>query len=305
MTFESDAAELHEVLASASGHAQPAGALAPGFSLSTEGQAMQLPDANARRGERESNRAVLAQVLYSALRNGASASEVRESFREALFDAVRRIRNEDGLTVNQAARDYGVRRNDLASKDVDDQLDVAILRVAMKVVTIVQRHGVKTQNGWEMTHEQIHAELDAGGGGLWATLIRTYPRDAFRYVMERVLKSNGVSEPETGRVAVPEKSFFPAVKLSEAIPYAHFSVGEYVDVVNDVVSEMKSVAYRAGLRLRQSPRTRDAAYASLQIKWNGDACSLVDALRAVAQGACNEGESLTLVVGARKARKDV
>jgi hypothetical protein len=243
----------------------------------------------------------LAQVLYSALRGGSPASELRESFREALFDAVRRIRNEDGLTVNQAARDYGVRRNDLASTDVDDQLDVAILRVAMQVVTLIQTRGVKTPNGFEMTHEQVHAALEAEGEGLWTTLSRTYPREAFRYVIERVLKSDGASELSSGRIAVQARSFFPAVKLGEAIPYAHFSVGEYVEVVSAVVSEMKTLAYRTGLRLRQSPRTRDAAYASLKIRWKGDACSLVDALRAAAQGAGDEGESLTVIVGARKA----
>lgn len=302
MAFESVAAE-HHVGARVSSNAVGAqGAPAPGDAPEdAPDDGAQLSDAQPSRGQQEDIRAILAQVAYSGLRHGTSASELREAFRDALFDAVRRIRNEDGLTVNQAARDYGVRRNDLASTDVDDQLDVAILRVAMKVVTLIQSGGERTANGFEMTTEQIRAALEADGDGLWTTLSRTYPRDAFRYVIERVLKSNGASELESGRIAVHIQSFFPAVKLSEAIPYAHFSVGEYVDVVSAVVSEMKTVAYRSGLRLRQSPRTRDAAYASLKIKWNGDACSLVDSLRALAQGAGDEGEALTVIVGARKA----
>lgn len=255
----------------------------------------------ARLAQREDNRALIAEVLYHALRHGASAPELRESFKEGLFDAVRRIRNEDGLTVNQAAKDYGVRRNDLASTDVDDQLDVAILRVAMRVVTLIQTQGVKSSEGMMMTHAQIQQALDADRSGLWTTLVRTYPRDALRHVVERVLKSNGAWEPTPGVVAVEAKSFFPPTKLGEAIPYAHFSVGEYLSVVSGVVREMKSAAYRAGLRLRQAPRTKDAAYASLTIKWRGDARSLVDALREVAQGATDEGQTLNVIVGARMA----
>lgn len=300
MTLESECAEHREVAVVATDRARRSAQPEAMVGEAADEHGTRAADA-AGKEQRENNRAILAQVLYSALREGTSAAALRESFREALFDAVRRIRNEDGLTVNQAARDYGVRRNDLASTDVDDQLDVAILRVAMHVVTLIQSQGEKTSHGFEMTLPQIQAALDAEGEGLWTTLSRTYPRDAFRYVMERVLKSSGATELESGRIAVRERSFFPAVKLSEAIPYAHFSVGEYVEVVSAVVSEMKTMAYRTGLRLRQSPRTRGAAYASLKIKWKGDACSLVDSLREMAQGSWEDGESLTVIIGARRA----
>jgi hypothetical protein len=247
---------------------------------------VEYSDEEVREAQYESSRAMLAQILQVLLHRGISAKVLRRIFSRALLDAARSVRNEKGLTIKQAAEELGVRYGDLANAEVDDQLDVLVLGLALLLVNIAPKYGRNTARGCELSRTQVMEALDAEGGGPWVTLQRTFRLKALNLVIERTLKADGVEETSNG-ILVPNVAFFRHIKVQEAIGHARQSIRAYAEVMGRVLDEMQTVRYRAALR-RGEPRTESAAYAVLSVKWRGGHRDLIDSLRKLADSQASD-----------------
>jgi hypothetical protein len=225
-------------------------------------------------------RALLAQSLAALLLKGYTAPQLRRIFSNAIIDAARILRNELGLTVAAACSRFGVRRNDLTSAGVTDDLDTVILRQAVSVAEHIERKGRRRVDGRaELTRQEIEAALDESNSGRWRTLRRTFHQSALPLVIDRLLEGDDVTECQN-QIVVGKKSFFPAVKRQEALSDAQHSAREVFEALTCVIAEMRSDDYGTALRDGLRPRTEHASYSSLAIRWEGSARSFMDALRA-------------------------